>query len=77
MRNTICIIIFVASCVLGLYVGAWVLFIKPILDAAAAFDAGILTGTTVALTVIKCVFAGPVGGIIAYIGILISVLIAD
>ena len=61
-------IVFIGSAAYGVYVGAWLMFIKPILDACKAFDAGTLTGLLVGTTVLKCLFAGAVGFMIVYIG---------
>ena len=61
-------IVFVGSAAYGVYVGAWLMFIKPILEACKAFDAGTLTGLLVGTTVLKCLFAGAVGFMIVYIG---------
>lgn len=52
----------------GLYVGGWLMFIKPIIEACKAFDTGTLTGMIIGITVLKCIFASTVGGIIAYVG---------
>ena len=57
----------------GLYVGGWLMFIKPILYACRAFDEGILTGTIVGITILKCIFAGSVGTIIVQIGVRLGV----
>lgn len=59
-----------AGIILAFYVGGWVMFIQPIMDACRHFDAGTLTGAIVGATVLKCVFASTVGTIIAYAGIL-------
>lgn len=48
----------------GLYVGAWLMFIKPIIACCVAFDAGALTAVMVGKTVLKCIFAGFVGWMI-------------
>lgn len=56
----------------GVYVGGWLMFIQPIIEACKAFDAGTLTGLIVGTTVLKCVFASAVGWLIAYIGIAIA-----
>ena len=65
----------IAGVVGGLYIGLWVMFIQPILTACSAFDAGTLTGTIVGITVLKCIFAGTVGSLIAYAGITIGCII--
>jgi hypothetical protein len=61
-------IIFIGSIVGGLYIGGWLMFVQPIIEACKAFDAGTLTGLIVGTTILKCIFASTVGGLIAYIG---------
>ena len=68
MYTIIGILLFIASMIGGLYVGGWLLFIQPILDACKAFDEGILTGSIVVITVVKCVCASTVGWLIFAIG---------
>lgn len=72
MRKILGVIIAIAGIGLGLYVGGWLMFIKPIIACCMAFDAGVLTGTIVGWTVIKCIFASFIGSIIGYVGILIG-----
>lgn len=67
----------IASILYGLYVSVWVMFIQPIMDACRAFDAGVLTGTIIGITIIKCVFSGTVGSIIMCIGCKIGVWLMD
>ena len=77
MKNIIAIIIIWLGCVLALYVGGWLMFIKPIINVVLAFQAGMVTGLMIALAIIKILFASIVGGIIAYIGFIIAAFIAD
>lgn len=70
-------IVLIGSIVGGLYVGGWVMFIQPIIEACMAFDAGTLTGLIVGTTVLKCVFASAVGGIIVWIGAVIALKIFE
>ena len=72
MKKIIGVLLIIAGIVGGLYVGGWLMFIKPIIEACKAFDAGTLTGMTVGVTVLKCIFASFVGSIIAYVGCLIG-----
>lgn len=65
----ICVI---AGIIGGLYVGGWLMFIQPILEACQAFDAGTLTGLMVGMTVLKCFFASTVGWIIFAVGLWIG-----
>lgn len=71
-KNIIGIILIVAGIAGGLYVGGWLMFIQPIIEACKLFDAGTLTGVIVGTTVLKCIFAGTVGSIIAHIGIMLG-----
>lgn len=72
MRNFIAVVILIMSIVVAAYVGGWLLFIKPLLAAAAAYDTGVLTGTIIVKTIIKCVCASFAAGVISTIGFLIS-----
>lgn len=67
MKQGLGVLTIVLGIILALYVGGWLMFIQPILACAIAFDAGLLTGTMIAITVLKCVFASFVGGIIFYV----------
>ena len=78
MTKTICgWLVMIGSVALGLYVGGWMMFIQPIIEACKAFDAGTLTGLIVGVSELKCLFAGTVGGLIIYIGALISSILFD
>lgn len=76
MKKIIGVLLMIAGVVGGLYVGGWMLFIQPIIEACQAFDAGTLTGTIVGITVLKCIFASAVGSIIAYVGFLVGGVLA-
>lgn len=76
MKKIIGVLLMIAGIVGGLYVGGWMLFIQPIIEACQAFDAGTLTGTIVGITVLKCIFASAVGSIIAYVGLLVGGVLA-
>ena len=65
-------IVFIGSAVYGVYVGAWLMFIKPIIEACKAFDAGTLTGLMVADTVLMCLFASVAGWSIVYVGSIVA-----
>ena len=69
MRRTILgWIVLIGSVVCGVYVGGWLMFVKPIIEACEAFDAGTLTGVAVGITIMKCICSGAVGSYIMYIG---------
>ena len=76
MLKVIGCLVMIGSWIGALYVGGWLMFISPIIEACKAFDAGTLTGYIVGITVLKCIFASAVGGIIAYIGTFIGGVLA-
>lgn len=75
LGNILYWILFSVSAIGGLYVGGWLMFIQPIIEACKHFDAGTLTGLIVGTTVLKCIFASAVGCIIVYVGSVIAALI--
>ena len=76
MKKLIGVVIIIASIMGGVYFGGWLLFVKPILAACAAFDAGILTSTLIITTIIKCIIASTVGLIIVCVGVTFGSFIA-
>lgn len=68
MKNIIAFLVAAVGIIAGLYVGVWLLFIQPIIQACTAFDAGTLTG----MIVLKCIFASFVAGIIIVISFWIA-----
>ena len=67
------IMFILAGALLGAYVGGYCMFIQPIFETAKAYDAGLMTGMMVATTVLKCIFATPIGSLIFSIGYIICV----
>lgn len=65
-------IVLIGSIVGGLYVGGWLMFIHPIIEACRAFDAGTLTGLIIGTTFLKCVFASTACLVIVYFGAVIA-----
>lgn len=72
MKKLIGVVIIIASIAGGVYLGGWILFIKPLIAACAAFDTGTLSSTVIVITILKCIFASAVGGVIAYIGVVVG-----
>lgn len=64
IKLIVAILLILLGIAAGLYVGAWLMFIKPIIACCVAFDAGTLTAVMVGKTVLKCIFAGFVGWVI-------------
>lgn len=67
--------VMVASWGSALYVGGWLMFIKPIIEICTAIDSGTLTSMIVVPGILKCIFACSVGLAIAYIGTIVGCLI--
>lgn len=77
IKKILAVVIFIAGIIAAIYFGAWVLLIKSILTACAAFDAGTLTAMLVGWTVIKCLLASTVAAVIIWISAVISAFIAS
>lgn len=75
MKNVIGILVAIIGIAAGLYIGGWLMFIQPIMEACQHFDAGTLTGVIVGATVLKCIFASAVGSVIAYVGVFLGAII--
>lgn len=68
-------VVLIGSLIAGLYVGGYLMFIKPIVTCITAFDLGALTGAMIGWSIVKCIFAGTVSGIIIYLGYIACVLL--
>lgn len=78
IRSFLAVTFLLAGIAGGIYVGGWLMMVKPILTACAAFDAGTLTATVVGITVLKFIFGGTVGATIFAAGSFVgSIFIAD
>lgn len=73
----IAVAVLISGIIASLYVGAWLMFIKPIIAACAAYDAGTLTGYIIGNTILKCVFSGVAGGIVFSIAYIIAMAIDE
>lgn len=76
-KDLLAFAIVIIGIIAGLYVGGWMMFIKPIMDCCYAFDAGILKIVDVGVAAIKCIFASTVGCIIFWITTIIAAFIRD
>lgn len=75
MKNILYKIFQLINIALTAYVGLWLMFIKPIFDCCTAIDMGTLTGELVAISIVKCLFAGVAGSVIYMIGEMIIMVI--
>lgn len=77
MKEAIGYLLMIIGIAAGLYVGGWLMFIQPILEVCRCFDAGTLTGTIIGVTILKCVFSGAVGSIIAWLGVVLGSVVIN
>ena len=75
MTKVVSWIILIGSILCGLYVGGWIMFIQPIIEACRCFDAGTLTGAVIGSTIVKCALASFVTSIIVSAGVFIVQII--
>ncbi len=76
IRTILAILVFVIGIIMAVYFGLWVMFVKPIMEACAAFDAGTLTGVIIGKTVLKCIFASVAAFVILTVSTWIAKIIA-
>jgi hypothetical protein len=77
IKNKLVILILIASIVLSMYTGGWLLFLKPIFTVYNLFYIGELTGGIIFKTIVECIFAPIVSWIIFGIGYIISMVIIN
>ena len=78
MKDVLFWITIIIGIILGIYVGGWLLFIKPIVVACAAYDAGTLTGSMIGWTIIKCLVFAPIAAkVIMNVALTIAKAILD
>ena len=78
MKDVLFWITIIIGIILGIYVGGWLLFIKPIVVACAAYDAGTLTGSMIGWTIIKCLVFVPIAAkVIMNVALTIAKAILD
>ncbi len=75
IKRIISILLIIAGIVCGVYVGAWLLFIKPIMAICMAIDSGSVTAMVIGMGIIKFLLASPVAGVIIYIGFIFGNLV--
>ena len=75
MKKLLGFLFTVGGVLLGLYVGGWLLFVKPIIDVCYAIDNHTISAIVIGIAVIKCIFASLVGVLIGYLGIVIGIIL--
>lgn len=77
MRNIIGKVVASIGIILGVYVGGWLMFIKPILDICYAIDNNNISAMIIGVAIIKCLLASFIGIIIGYVGVLVGLVISE
>lgn len=70
-------LIILGSCLVGIYVGGWLLMLKPIYDLRIAASHENVTSMQIVITFIKCIFSLSVTWILAYTGSAIGAVIKE
>lgn len=69
--------IILSSCLAGIYVGGWLLMLKPIYGLCVSISHGNVTIVQIIIAFIKCVFSSSVAWILAYTGSVIGAVIKE
>lgn len=73
----IAVVLYVLTFTVAIYVGVWLMCIKPIIGCCVAFDGGTLTAVMVGKTILSYLFASIVSGIIIVTGSSIIKILAE
>lgn len=76
MRCYLSMGIFFMGIILAVYVGYWMLFMKPIMACIAAADAGVLTAAMTKMTIVKCAVSWLVAGVIFGLGYILAIIVS-
>lgn len=63
MKSVIGIVLILCGCMLGIYVGFWLMFVGGVVDIVAAIRADVLDASLIGWGIGKCLFANFVGAI--------------
>lgn len=77
LRKIIGNMIMLLGVAVGLYVGLWLMFIRPIIETAAAFDNGTITAMMVAGAILQVLLSTGTGSVIAGIGIIAGAAVKE
>lgn len=77
VRRLISVIVYIIGLATAVYVGGWVMLVKPVKGAVTAYMLGTLTLPQVIITILKCFFSLTVAGFIWCLGYIASNRIYD
>ncbi len=77
IRMALSVAIYILGLAVSVYVGGWIMLLKPVKETIAAYTLGTLTLTQLLISVIKCISSMTVSGLIWCIGYIASNHIFD
>ena len=77
IRMALSVAIYILGLAVSVYVGGWIMLLKPVKETIAANTLGTLTLTQLLISVIKCISSMTVSGLIWCIGYIASNHIFD
>lgn len=69
MKEAIGSLVYILTIFFAIYVGSWLMFIKPIIFVCLAIDAGTLTGMLVGTCIVKVLLSSTVTKLILEFGV--------
>ena len=77
IRMALSVAIYILGLAVSVYVGGWIMLLKPVKETIAAYTLGTFTLTQLLISVIKCISSMTVSGLIWCIGYIASNHIFD
>ncbi len=77
IRMALSVAIYILGLIVSVYIGGWVLLLKPVKETIAAFALGTLTLPQLLISAVKCISSMTVSGLIWCIGYIASNHIFD
>ena len=77
IRMALSVAIYILGLAVSVYVGGWIMLLKPVKETIAAYTLSTLTLTQLLISVIKCISSMTVSGLIWCIGYIASNHIFD
>ena len=77
IRMALSVAIYILGLAVSVFVGVWIMLLKPVKETIAAYSLGTLTLTQLLISVIKCISSMTVSGLIWCIGYIASNHIFD
>ncbi|QWU14235.1 hypothetical protein SAMN04487895_101525 [Paenibacillus sophorae] len=76
MKSIAAFFICIVGAILGVYIGLWEMFIGGIVGLIEVLKSSDIDAYDLAINICKIIFAGPVGWIVFYVGVIFATLIS-